>query len=312
MNKIVVLHAAGFGAAAVFITSALGATTSLSDSVTSGSIDVSASSVVCTFSPSLNCATLSDEKTTPLTGAGAASGNASQPLVVNNYGQSASPASSSSASVTVSTKPAGALTASASGWTAPLNGTGAYFDVQPTLTYTLEVLGPSGFVPLTVDTSGWVQVNSAAAGAFTNNLVSASFVVGPNLISDEAYLNAYGGNYSGPTSKSFNDQNTYDEAILANQSYSVTLSLFLQSEVAGNLGGGLESLSAYVDPIFSVPDGYTLVLSPDVGNGATAAPEASTWAMLLLGFCGLGWAAHVRRLARARDGCSARGTISRF
>ena len=51
MNKIVVLHAAGFGAAAVFITSALGATTSLSDSVTSGSIDVSASSVVCSIFP---------------------------------------------------------------------------------------------------------------------------------------------------------------------------------------------------------------------------------------------------------------------
>ncbi|HTR12912.1 MAG TPA: hypothetical protein VMI72_06555 [Roseiarcus sp.] len=40
-----------------------------------------------------------------------------------------------------------------------------------------------------------------------------------------------------------------------------------------------------MDPIFSVPEGYTLLLSPDVGNGV---PERSTWALMLPGFSGLG------------------------
>jgi hypothetical protein len=51
--------------------------------------------------------------------------------------------------------------------------------------------------------------------------------------------------------------------------------------------------SAFVDPYFLAPPGYTVLLSPGIGNPipsapAPAIPEASTWIMLLAGFAGLG------------------------
>jgi hypothetical protein len=38
---------------------------------------------------------------------------------------------------------------------------------------------------------------------------------------------------------------------------------------------------------------YTLVFSPGIKN-VDAVPEPSTWAMVILGFCGLGWLAYRR------------------
>jgi hypothetical protein len=49
-------------------------------------------------------------------------------------------------------------------------------------------------------------------------------------------------------------------------------------------------VSSELDPYFStdVP-GYTFVFGQGIGNGAGAVPEPSTWAMMLLGFAGLGF-----------------------
>jgi hypothetical protein len=57
------------------------------------------------------------------------------------------------------------------------------------------------------------------------------------------------------------------------------------------LGGGvIDSIS--LDPSFAIvapdPSQYTIVLSPGVGASG-AVPEASTWAMMLIGFAGLGF-----------------------
>jgi hypothetical protein len=58
--------------------------------------------------------------------------------------------------------------------------------------------------------------------------------------------------------------------------------------------------TAYIDPYFSVdqslnsdPGAYSIVTSPGVGNAPgsiSGIPEASTWAMLIVGFAGLGYA----------------------
>jgi len=70
----------------------------------------------------------------------------------------------------------------------------------------------------------------------------------------------------------------------------------------GIVPGGKTTVSAFVDPYFSVAPGtpnlgeYSLVFSSGVGNPpiATGVPEPSTWALLLIGFAGLGFAAFRR------------------
>jgi hypothetical protein len=57
--------------------------------------------------------------------------------------------------------------------------------------------------------------------------------------------------------------------------------------------GGLTEISGFIDPTFELvtPEpGLELVLSRGV-ESASAVPEPSTWAMLLIGFVSLGYAA---------------------
>ena len=75
-----------------------------------------------------------------------------------------------------------------------------------------------------------------------------------------------------------------------------TIPVRLDASADATLGGpGSVSASYYIDPYFSIdlsntdPGAYTVLVSPGIGN-APATPEASTWAMMLLGFTGLGWA----------------------
>jgi PEP-CTERM motif len=46
---------------------------------------------------------------------------------------------------------------------------------------------------------------------------------------------------------------------------------------------------AYIDPMITMPAGYSLELSAGILNGTQPIPEPSTWAMMLAGFAGLGF-----------------------
>ncbi len=55
-------------------------------------------------------------------------------------------------------------------------------------------------------------------------------------------------------------------------------------------------VSSELDPMFSTDiPGYTFVFGEGIGNGTAAAPEPSTWAMMLLGFAGLGFVGYRQR-----------------
>jgi hypothetical protein len=75
--------------------------------------------------------------------------------------------------------------------------------------------------------------------------------------------------------------------------------VYIETQVEGDIGadGSASALEAalMMDPIFSIAPGvanasqYSIEVSPGVGN--IAAPEASTWTMILLGFGGLAYTA---------------------
>jgi hypothetical protein len=56
---------------------------------------------------------------------------------------------------------------------------------------------------------------------------------------------------------------------------------------------------AYIDPFITTPSGYSIDLSPGVLNGTQTIPEPSTWAMMLMGFAGLGFFGLKRARGRA-------------
>jgi hypothetical protein len=57
--------------------------------------------------------------------------------------------------------------------------------------------------------------------------------------------------------------------------------------------------SAMIDPIITTKaTAGTLIFSPGVGGATPSVPEPSTWAMILIGFAGLGYAAYRRERAR--------------
>jgi hypothetical protein len=96
--------------------------------------------------------------------------------------------------------------------------------------------------------------------------------------------------------------NSYFDLLYFVPNTAYTLSISASASVFDTVG----EVDANIDPMFvidpSFANDFHIILSPGVGNGVTGAvPEISTWAMMLLGFCGLGFVAHRRGKHLARS-----------
>jgi hypothetical protein len=93
-------------------------------------------------------------------------------------------------------------------------------------------------------------------------------------------------------------------SITANQGVEVTESAYAGGNSSGDATASADPIF-FIDPDFlSTHPGYELVFSPGVGNLAPGGPgdgvpEPATWAMMLLGFAGLGAAMRTRRRTAA-------------
>ena len=210
--------------------------------------------------------------------------------------------SSATGSVDISNLPNPSIRATASLLVGAANGTDANAFVSAETDYYFEIVGGGP------NTQSPVQILVNAAGGYTYALntpgyeefltsgVNSSFflagVVTNQIVrSSEEDIGGFG-----PGSESWSNTNTY--MLTTNEVYEVRLAVSLNLSLLGNEGGGGQTMSAYVDPTFQFADSadastYSLVFSEGIGNSpGGAVPEPSTWAMMLLGFAGMGFVAY--------------------
>jgi hypothetical protein len=179
---------------------------------------------------------------------------------------------------------------------------GGEFGPAPALGYYVEFTGPTADV--SVDVSGFYKLTANGPTVPSVGPLTASAVrlfVNPNpadLTKAQYIVNA--GVNDGATVSPF--------STVLSLPTGTPIEVGMEAFTSFTEYPGSMSASAYLDPYFSIdpsnPDAsaYSILTSPGVGNapgtGVLGTPEPSTWAMMLLGFAGLGWAGWRRRVVR--------------
>jgi len=147
------------------------------------------------------------------------------------------------------------------------------------LTYYMWISGPTSAVQILLEAEG--QTTAIGSSVFpTATLEIHGTIDGGNGLSYTACSNC-----SGNSSFSINETHAFQ----TNSTYIIKM----DASVSDSSGSG----SAWVDPFFGAPDGFTITLSNNIGNLplTESVPEPSTWAMMILGFAGVGFLAYRRR-----------------
>jgi PEP-CTERM motif len=207
------------------------------------------------------------------------------------------------ASVQVNTNPSPGLSLLA-GARASTGGTAIVNIGLVAMSYSMLIVGPPGTVPITIVGKGGQAAipGSSGPGALTAvTLYSRIYVDGAEAQSSIHYDPLSSNPDKGA---SFYTGKIWSDLLLeTNTIYPVTLYAYIDPFTEYDSGSII--FTDYVDPQFIIggddPSDYSLVFSPGIGNGPIggAVPEPSTWAMLLIGFAGLGFAG-LRRRAKTR------------
>lgn len=171
---------------------------------------------------------------------------------------------------------------------------GGFYSAYSKVDYHILVSGPSGrTVPYLFDTRG----GTTATGNYFSG-VEVVQLIAPGGSGTSGFY-ASSANQSGNlTCGSDGCVGSQQHAnLLTNTDY--TIELLASAEASTNSAANLSvwvDPYIHIDPDFVGGDQFKLLISDGVGNSpVSAVPEPSTWAMMLLGLCGLGWLAHRRR-----------------
>lgn len=162
------------------------------------------------------------------------------------------------------------------------NGATSSVDVNPTVSYSFVVSGPTPTASVQVIASGQVSRTFMGTG-FTDSYSQATFSVSDSPIPTENI-------YTPVTATTFALNSFY--TLDTNTLYTVTLSLLLTGGTFGNNQptDTSETLSAIIDPQFIAPVGYNIEFSPGFSNSETPLPAALPLFATGLGAIGLlGW-----------------------
>ena len=204
--------------------------------------------------------------------------------------------STAGGSVNISLTPNPSIHATVSAATTPLNyGASGSVDVSLRFDYSFMIVDtndPSLSVPIPVSVNASGGTSFSGTGELANPLLSQFSVSG--VLDDQLSNTIVSGSlYPGPAS--WTDNNTY--LMQTDLVYDVSMIVEADWTVYGGHGEGSGTASAFVDPTFALgafvinPGQYSFEFSPGIGN-APSVPEPSTWAMMHLGFAGLGLLGH--------------------
>jgi hypothetical protein len=186
-----------------------------------------------------------------------------------------------------------------------------------TLIYAFEVLGPDATAPVQIKSLGQFTTGAATTttrfDAFLNMGIEQQDDAGDNILrvlTDTSTLNTFGsivnsspdvkGSLATGFTGGINENGIY--TLLTNTRYLVGLQLAIDMHINGF--GGSDTFSASLDPTFAIAPGtansgaYSFIFSDGIGNtapGGGGVPEPSVWALMLIGFGGLGAALRRRR-----------------
>jgi hypothetical protein len=162
------------------------------------------------------------------------------------------------------------------------------------LQYSMVIIGPSGSVPVKISALGIEEVDLDQRSAVNSSPVllgTAMSITDAGAITFrvDSQLNADVNSPKKVAGFNYNDTISLDTLTI----FTVTLTAQVDDVY---LQGSPENIdyTAVVDPQFIIggddPSAYSLEFSAGVGNGPISGgvPEPSTWAMMMLGFAGLG------------------------
>jgi hypothetical protein len=165
-------------------------------------------------------------------------------------------------------------------------GIGVGVSANISLQYYAEIFGPTGIVPapvpVTVNTVLSVGGATLAGATWTS---TAMVSLNDRSLSDTA-SSVNNSPSIAPSTLSF--EKTL--GLMTATPYSINLSADVQAQ-SYVVGDAANNVFASVDPTLNVPDGYSIFFS----DGISSVPEPSTWAMILVGFLGLGFMAYRRK-----------------
>jgi hypothetical protein len=202
--------------------------------------------------------------------------------------------------------PGGATTAQIQGTPAPIASISAfvsnsvagltnYTSAVNNLDYYIRIDGPAATnVPLIVNSQAALSSTNLIYGSGSSFLISVDYQTIAYVGASYSGLTVLGG--SGSITGPAGDL-SIAQTLLEQTNTDILVHMYVVADIQGNTvesTGAFLDPTFFVDPTFAQANEYSIETSVGIGN-ISPVPEVSTWAMMMLGFAGVGFMAYCRK-----------------